>query len=137
MSKKVIWTIVILAVGFPGVNCAEETKTELVLIKQLVNKFTPVTKRHTFETIFTVEKGWNYTGFLETTNVFCPEEYSLILDDPPRTTTTVYGQPFFKGDCGYVTLKKSDYRRVWVWDPEYFSDGKWAIAKANKDIGTY
>ena len=35
MNIKIIWVLIIVAVGFPIVNWAGETKTELVLYKKL------------------------------------------------------------------------------------------------------
>ena len=63
-------------------------------------------------------------------NYFCEGEYSRNHYHRIRAV-------FFGEDHGYLTLTKTDHRRVWLWDLEDFPDGKWVVAEANKDTGAY
>ncbi len=137
MHIKIIWVLIIVAVGFPGVNWADKNKTELVLFREVLDPWTLFGKGRSCSDVFIVEKSRDYPGFQGMNNRFCEGEYSLTLDGPPGTTITLYGQAFFGEDRGYLTLTKTDRKRVWIWDLEDFLDGKWMVAEANKDTGAY
>jgi hypothetical protein len=134
MNIKTIGVLLILAVGFPSVNWAGETK--MVLYKEYQDSNDLFRKRPCPKT-FNIKKGIDYPDLREMRNYFCEGEYSLTLEGPPGTTITVYGQFFFEEGHGYLTLTKTDHRRVWLWDLEDFPDSKWIIADANKDTGAY
>jgi hypothetical protein len=137
MNIKIIWVLIIVAVGFPSVNWAKETKTELVLLKELLDPGTLLLKGRTCDEVFLIKKGQDYPDLRDMRNYFCEGEYSLTLDGPPGTTVTLYGQFFFGEERGYLTLTKTDHRRVWLWDLEDFPNEKWGVAEANKDTGAY
>ena len=137
MNIKAIWVLMIVAVGFPAVNWAGETKTELVLLKEFQNPEALFYKGRHCKEAFTIKKGRDFPDLRKMRNYFCEGEYSIILDGPPGTTVTVYGQFYFGENHGYLTLTKTDHRRVWLWDLEDFPDGKWVVADANKDTGAY
>ncbi len=137
MNIKGAWVLMIVAVGFPSVNWAAETKTEIALFKEFHDSSTLYQQGRPCHKIFTIKKGKDYPDLREMRNYFCEGEYSLTLDGPPGTTITVYGQFFFGEEHGYLTLTKTDHRRVWIWDLEDFPDGKWVVADANKDTGAY
>jgi hypothetical protein len=137
MHIKAVWIFIIVAVGFPSVNWAEETKTEMVIFKEFFDADSLFKRGRPCHEVLTIKKGKDYPDLREMRNYFCEGEYSLTLDGPPGTTITVYGQFFFGEDRGYLTLTKTDHRRVWLWDLEEFPNGKWVIADANKDTGAY
>ena len=137
MNIKTIWVLITVAVGFPAVNWVGETKTEVVLFKELLEAGTLFGKGRDCNEVYTIKKGRDYPDLRDMNNYFCEGEYSLTLDGPPGTTITVYGQFFFGEAHGYLTLTKTDHRRVWLWDLEDFPDGKWVVAEANKDTGAY
>ncbi len=137
MNIKIIWVLIIVTVGFPSVNWAGETKTELVLYKELWDSGALFFRGRTCNEVFTIKKDRNYSDLRDMRNYNCEGEYSLTLDGPPGTTITVFGQFFFGEDHGYLILTKKDHRRVWLWDLEDFPDGKWVVAEANKDTGAY
>lgn len=134
---KTIWVFIILAVGFPSVNWAAETKTELVIFKEAYDTGSLFLKGRTCDEVLTIKKGRDFPDFRDMRNYFCEGEYSLTLDGPPGTTITVYGQFFYGEGNGYLTVTKTDHRRIWLWDLEDYANGKWSIAEANKDTGAY
>ena len=125
----------IVAVGFPAVNWAGETKTEVVLFKELLEAGTLFGKGRDCNEVYTIKKGRDYPDLRDMNNYFCEGEYSLTLDGPPGTTITVYGQFFFGEAHGYLTLTKTDHRRVWLCDLEDFPDGKWVVAEPTRTQG--
>ena len=137
MNIKAIWVLMIVAVGFPSVNWAGEIKTEMLLLKELHDSGTLFQRGRTCNEVFTIKKGQDYSDLREMRNFLCKGDYSIIPDGPPGTTVTVYGQFYFGEDHGYLTLTKTDHKRVWLWDLEEFPDGKWVVANANKDTGAY
>ena len=120
MNIKTIWVLTIIAFGFPSVNLAEETKTELVIFKEATDKWILLKKGRTCEEVYTLKKGKDASDLRLMNNYFCEGEYSLTLDGPPGTTVTLYGQFFFEDNLGSLTLTKTDDRQVWVWDLEPF-----------------
>lgn len=137
MTIKTLWILMIVAFGFPSVNWAEETRTELILLKEASDPWTLFWKGRTCEEVFYIKKGKDTPDLRDTVNYFCDGEYSLTLDGPPGTTVSLYGQFFFGEDRGYLTLTKTDHQQVWIWDLEDFPDRKWVVAEANKDTGAY
>ena len=91
MNIKIIWVLIIVAVGFPSVNWAGETKTELVLYKELWDSGALFFRGRTCNEVFTIKKDRNYSDLRDMRNYNCEGEYSLTLDGPPGTTITVFG----------------------------------------------
>jgi hypothetical protein len=137
MNPKIIGLVLILAFAFPAVNWAEDSKTELVLFKEVSDPWTLFKKGRTCESIFHLRKGVDAPDLRDMRNSTCRGEYTLTLDGPPGTTITLYGQFFFGEDRGFLTLTKTDNQKVWIWDLEDFPDGKWVVAEANKNTGGY
>ncbi len=137
MNIKTLWIITILALGFPAVNWAGENRTELVLLKEFLDPGSLFTKGRACDEVFIIKNGQDYPDLRDMRNYFCEGEYSVTLDGPPGTTVTLYGQFFFVEEQGYLTLTKTDHRRVWLWDLEDFPNEKWVVAEANKDTGAY
>jgi hypothetical protein len=137
MNIKAVLVLTIVAVGFPAVNWAGETKTEMVLLKELLEPDDLYKRGRPCKEVFTIKKGRDYPDLREMRNYFCEGDYSITLEGPPGTTVTVYGQFFFGEKHGYLTLTKTDHRRVWLWNLEDFPDGKWVVADANKDTGAF
>ncbi|MBC8287131.1 MAG: hypothetical protein H8E42_06620 [Nitrospinae bacterium] len=126
-----------IAFGFPSVNWAGETKTELVLFRDSTTPWSLFPGGRACTEVFYLEKGQNLSDFRDMRNFFCEGEYSLTLDGPPGTTVTLYGQFFFGEDRGTLTLTKTDDRQVWMLDLEDFPDRKWVAADANNSTGAY
>ena len=91
MNIKIIWVLIIVTVGFPSVNWAGETKTELVLYKKLWDSGALFFRGRTCNEVFTIKKDRNYSDLRDMRNYNCEGEYSLTLDGPPGTTITVFG----------------------------------------------
>ena len=137
MNMKIIWVLIMIAFGFPSVNWAGETKTELVLFRDSSTPWDLYPGELACTEVFYLKKGQDVSDFRDLRSFFCEGEYYLTLDGPPGPSATLNGQFFFGEDRGTLTLTKRDDRQVWIIDMEDFPDRKWIVADANNSTGAY
>ncbi len=63
--------------------------------------------------------------------------WALTLAGPIGTQVTLFDRIGYGNDNGYLIIKKTDDRLVWILDLEAFPDGKWHSIKADMDTGAY
>ena len=80
MNIKIIWVLIIVAVGFPSVNWAGETKTELVLYKELWDSGALFFRGRTCNEVFTIKKDRNYSDLRDMRNYNCEGECISFSD---------------------------------------------------------
>lgn len=63
--------------------------------------------------------------------------YTATLAGPPGTTVTLFGSFTYGKERGYLTIKKTDDRQVWLLDLEDFSSDQWLKREAQKQSGAF
>ncbi|GJL79107.1 MAG: hypothetical protein NPINA01_20960 [Nitrospinaceae bacterium] len=64
-------------------------------------------------------------------------KYTLTLAGPPGTTVTLFGEVSFGKDRGYLVIRKTDDRPVWLLDLEDFTSDQWNRVEAKRQSGAY
>lgn len=67
----------------------------------------------------------------------CDGVYNMTLDGPPGNVVTFFGAFDFKREYGYLIIKKTDDKQVWILDLEKFPVGKWHKVEAKGEYGGY
>ncbi len=63
--------------------------------------------------------------------------YSLTLDGESDRTVTLFGRPGFKGDAGFLIIRKKDDRQVWIQDLMAFPHNTWSSVPAENGYGAF
>jgi hypothetical protein len=64
-------------------------------------------------------------------------KFSLTLSGPPGTTLTLFGNYDYNDENGYLIIRKSDDRKLWLPDLSSFPADQWLSTKANRDSGAF
>ena len=64
-------------------------------------------------------------------------KFSLTLSGPPGTTVTFFGNYNFKKENGFLIIRKTDDRELWLLDLIAFPTGQWFASEANEDSGAF
>ena len=129
-------TILIIFLGFsPLISSAGE----LALFKESI---TEEGTRHPFmggcSGIFYVKQNENVSDMRDFHDYSCEGDYSLTLEGPPNTMVSLFGNFFFTTDRGYLVLRKTDERKVWIIYPGSFKPGTWFhVDPGDKRYGSY
>lgn len=70
-------------------------------------------------------------------NSSCQGRYEMIVRGEPGRTVTLYAQFNFGQEGGFLVVRKTDDRRVWVYDMESLPPGQWTTVPASRDTGGY
>ena len=88
--------------------------------------------------IFHADIGQNVPDLRRDFNYYhCDGEYSLTLEGPSGTTLTLYDQFEFGKNGGYLTIRKTDDRMIWVYEFEDFPSDQWARYEEDKNSGAF
>ena len=63
--------------------------------------------------------------------------YTLTLSGPTGKVVTVFGRFDFKKDSGFLIVKKTDDKLIWVRDLERFPNKQWHKVEAKDEYGGY
>ena len=64
-------------------------------------------------------------------------KYSLTLTGPLGTTVTFFGRYNFKKGNGFLTIRKKDDQKLWLWDLTAFPTGQWNTSEATDNSGAF
>ena len=64
-------------------------------------------------------------------------KFSLTLSGPPGTTLTLFGNYDYNEENGFLIIRKSDDRKLWLLDLSSFPADQWLSTKANRDSGAF
>jgi len=135
---RVIRGIPILVV-FLGFAPLTSLAGELALLKESITEEGTI---HPFSMecsgIFYVKQDANVQDMSDFQDYSCEGIYSLTLEGPINTTVTLFGNFFYITDRGYLILRKTDDRKVWVISLESFKPGTWFhVDSKDKRYGSY
>ena len=106
---------VTILIIFLGLTPLISSAGELALFKESI---TEEGARHPFydscSGIFYVKQGENIPDMHDFHDYSCEGVYSLTLEGSSNTTVTLFGNLFNITDRGYLVLRKTDDRKVWI-----------------------
>jgi hypothetical protein len=68
---------------------------------------------------------------------YCQGKYTLTVEAPSGTVATVFGAFDFKPNKGFLIIKKTDDKVVWILNLENFPDRRWHSVPPKGDYGGY
>ena len=135
MKIKAFIIFISFLICFPSLGFA---KDELVMEKELmwwqINGHTGDTA--CFQLIF-IDVGRDVPDMRKEQCGWTDGKYSLTLTGPPGTTVTFFGKNNFKKGNGFLTIKKKDDQKLWLWDLTAFPAGQWHSSEATDKSGAF
>ena len=129
--------IAICLIGFwAGTLQASEQRGALVLKKIPVYEFDDA-KRIGCTGIYDVKFGRNVSDMREYRNFQCLGRYEMIVRGDEGRTVTLYAQFNFGQENGFLVVRKTDDRLVWIYDLEDLPPGQWTTTPASRQSGGY
>lgn len=64
-------------------------------------------------------------------------KYTMVLSGPVGTTVTLFGNPQYGKERGYLVITKTDDRPIWILNLENFPDKQWFANNAERQSGAY
>ena len=115
----------------------KEKRPKLVLVKYISDPIRMHLAGRLCNRVLVVLKDEDINATTSMRNRFCVGEYNLTLHGPPGTTVTIYGQNFYGKSRGYLTLTKTDHRKVRIDRFNTFPDKRWMVTMANEKTGGF
>ena len=133
MKLTAFLTALIILISFPARSFG---KDEMVMRKEpldwAVTRDGDVCYR-----LFSIKVGDDAPDMRDQPCFFRDGKFSLTISGPPGTTVTLFGKFNFKKGNGFLTIKKKDYRKIWLLDLIYFPAGQWFYSEANENSGAF
>lgn len=123
-GSKTIFAVFLILILFPSPIPAEE-KGELVLFKEPL--FYGQFRREGCDGLYYVKPDKDVPDLRDFRLFFCEGKYSLTLDGPPGKIVTLFGDFDFKKDYGYLIVRKTDDKTVWLYNLESLPPGQWHV----------
>jgi len=105
---------------------------ELALIKQPLNT---TTISDICDGIYYVTEGKDVSSMRDFRQYFCTGLYSLTLEGKRGQVVTLFGNHDFKKQGGFMVLRKTDDRKVWLSDLALIPEGTWVKRPPTSDSG--
>ncbi|MDH3256278.1 MAG: hypothetical protein OEM27_01565 [Nitrospinota bacterium] len=133
--------VVIGLILFLGGNLyASEQRGALILNKIPIFEFESPNKLACIE-LYDIKYGQNVADVREdpvnNRNAYCQGRYEMTVRGEPGRTVTLYAQFNFGQENGFLVVKKTDDRKVWIYDLESLPPGRWTTVPASHDSGGY
>jgi len=75
--------------------------------------------------------------FLDNRNAYCQGRYEMTVRGEPGRTVTLYSQYNFGKGGGFLVVRKTDDKMVWISDLESLPAGQWTTVPASRQTGGY
>jgi hypothetical protein len=119
---------------FPSLGFAE---TELVMEKEVLNYSAMGIGDQACMELIIIKEGRDVSDMRDEHCPLSEGKFSVTLSGPPGTTVTLFGRFDFIKDNGFLTIKKKDDRKLWLWDLTDFPSGQWHNSEANNKSGAF
>lgn len=138
MKLKILVTFALVVVLADWVQAAEQ-RGALVLNKIPIYEFEDPRKSVCID-LFDVKYGQDVPDMrdaLDNRNAFCQGRYEMTVRGKPGRTVTLYAQYHFGKQGGFLVVRKTDDRQVWISDLEDLPSGRWTTVPASRQSGGY
>ena len=119
---------------FPTNGFAE---TELVMEKEVLNYSAMGIGDQACMELIIIKEGRDVSDMRDEHCPLSEGKFSVTLSGPSGTTVNFFGRFGFKKGNGFLTIKKKDDRKVWLWDLTDFPSGQWHNSEANNKSGAF
>jgi hypothetical protein len=119
-----------------GTLQASEQRGALVLSKIPIYEFEDA-EEIGCSALYDVKQSRDVADMREFRNFQCQGRYEMILRGEKGRTVTLYAQFNFGKKGGFLVVRKTDDRKVWITDLEDLPAGRWATIPAGRQTGGY
>ena len=133
MKLTALLTALTILITFPGLSFGEG---EMVMRKETLPWAVTIDDDVCYR-LFTIKVGEDVPDMRDKPCFSRDGKFTLTITGPPGTTVTLFGKFNFKKGNGFLTVKKKDYREIWLLDLIYFPAGQWFYTEATEDSGAY
>jgi len=134
MNKKIFWILLIVCLCFSKTVFANQG--QLVLDKTVLDS-TVVSGDSGCDVLLNITVGKNVPDMRTYPCYGRTGIYTATLAGPPGTTVTLFGNFSYGKDRGYLTIRKTDDRMVWILNLEDFSRDQWQKMEARRQSGAF
>lgn len=133
MKSKLLPLVLVLGIWAPA-SFALEQRGELILYKQPLFELED-NRKMVCQGLYDVRSGQDVADMRDFRDYWCQGRYTVTLEGEKGKTVTLFGQVGHKKQRGFMVIRKTDDRRVWLIDLDLFPGGKWIDRPANEDSG--
>lgn len=133
MKTKFLTLVLALWIGVPAAFAVEQ-RGELILYKEPLFELED-NRRMVCQGLYDVESGKNVADMRDFRHYWCQGRYTVTLDGEKGRTVTLFGQVDYQKKRGFLVIRKTDDRKVWLIDLDLIKDGEWITHPANDDSG--
>ena len=119
-----------------GTLQASEQRGALVLNKIPIYEFEDPRKGVCIA-LYDVKFGRDVADMREFRDFFCQGRYEMTVRGKSGRTVTLYAQFNFGKSSGFLVVRKTDDRKIWIDDLESLPPGQWITVKAGRQTGGY
>ncbi|CAI2718927.1 hypothetical protein [Nitrospina watsonii] len=134
MKTKWIFLSLVLLVLPPAAAFAVEQRGELILYKQPLFELED-NRRDVCQSLFDVESGKDVADMRGFRDFWCQGRYTVTLEGDTGRTVTLFGGFKFRKDRGFMVIRKTDTRKVWLINLDLIPADQWIKRPASKDSG--
>lgn len=135
MKLKLLTAVGLIGI-LAGTLYASEQRGALVLNKIPIFEFESP-KKLDCTALYDVKYGRDVADMREFRNAFCQGRYEMTVRGEPGRTVTLYAQYNFGKKSGFLVVRKTDDRKVWIHDLESLPAGQWTTVEAGSQTGGY
>lgn len=84
---------------------------------------------------FDVHSGVDVDNMKSFRHYFCAGRYTLTLSGEKGKMVTIFGLSDYKKDNGFMVIRKTDDKKIWLIDLEGVPSGKWVKRKPTSSSG--
>ena len=119
-----------------GTLQAAEQRGALVLNKIPIYEFEDP-RKNVCTAMYDVKFGRDVGDMRDFRDFLCQGRYEMTVRGEPGRTVTLYAQFNFGKSSGFLVVRKTDDRMVWIDDLENLPPGQWTTVKADRQTGGY
>jgi len=128
--------IVGLILFLAGTLQASEQRGALVLNKIPIYEFDDA-RNLGCTGLYDVNYGRDVADMREFRNFLCMGRYEMTLRGKKGRTVTLFAQFDFGKKGGFLVVRKTDDKKIWIPDLENLPSGQWTTVSANNQTGGY
>lgn len=134
--KYIYITVIGLILFLAGTLQASEQRGALVLNKIPVYEFEDAREMGCMG-MYDVKHGRNVADMREFRNFHSQGRYEMTLRGKKGRTVTLYAQFNFGKKGGFLVVRKTDDRLIWIHDLENLPAGRWTTIPSSRQTGSY
>ena len=133
MKLTAFLTALTILIGFPDISLG---KDEMVMRKETLPWAVTIDDDVCYMLI-TIKVGEDVPDMRDKPCFLRDGKFALTISGPPGTTVTLFGKFNFRKGNGFLTIKKKDYRKIWLLDLIYFPADQWYYSEENEYSGAF